>query len=327
MTTILIVDDSHLEQRLVAGLLGKNSDFEFQFASNGVDALARIRQQTPDLVVTDLVMPEMDGLKLVRSIRIQYPALPTILLTAYENDSTAADALERGAVSFVPKVQQAERLFETVQRVLARVATEHRKGPGEACMMVGSFSYCLGSDPSQIVPLIELVQQTLAAAGTSDANGRIRICLALEEALSNALLHGNLEISAQELADARATGGDDLPALIERRRASPRLRDRTITVDVHVTHSGARFAIRDQGPGFDLATWVHTPEADAFERGRSRGLVLMRSLVDDLDFNERGNEVTLFTRGHHRIPILKEARARHRPLPAFDPSVARRPVR
>ncbi|MCH8177635.1 MAG: NRDE family protein, partial [Proteobacteria bacterium] len=64
---------------------------------NGKQALAKIAASPPDLVVTDLMMPEMNGLELVRTIRRRHADIPVILMTAYGDESTAIEALEAGA--------------------------------------------------------------------------------------------------------------------------------------------------------------------------------------------------------------------------------------
>lgn len=100
-TRILVVDDSPVERVLVEGLLCKNPDYTVELAADGREALAAIAANPPDLVVTDLVMPEMDGLELVRTMRSRCPRIPAILMTAYGDESTAVEALEAGAASYV----------------------------------------------------------------------------------------------------------------------------------------------------------------------------------------------------------------------------------
>jgi len=90
-----------VERVLVKGLLCKNPEYQVQLATNGLEAIAAY---TPDLVVTDLVMPEMDGLELVRTMRRRYPRVPVILMTAFGDESTAVGALEAGAASYIPFV-------------------------------------------------------------------------------------------------------------------------------------------------------------------------------------------------------------------------------
>ena len=131
----------------------------------------------------------------------------------------------------------------------------------------------------------------------SDTTGRVRIGIAIEEALLNAMYHGNLEISAEELADARANLLDGyLTRLIDERRSKLPFCNRKIVVGAHISTFGARFLIRDDGLGFNPATIYERPPAERFERGRSRGMTLMRSFMDQVTYNELGNQVILFKR-------------------------------
>src|SRR5437016_2633270 len=108
--TILVVDDSEVDRRLIAGLLSNAGEYHVELAGNGEEALQRVSMAQHDLVITDLVMPQMDGLGLLRAIRRKHSAIPVILLTACGNESTAVEALESGAASYVPKARQAECL-------------------------------------------------------------------------------------------------------------------------------------------------------------------------------------------------------------------------
>src|ERR1700722_12294030 len=112
MPTILVVDDSATERHLAGGLLekrhgltelDKRTGLKVIFASNGREALASIQQSLPDLVLTDLQMPEMNGLELVEEVRNKYSSLPIILMTGQGSEDIAVAALQRGATSYVPK--------------------------------------------------------------------------------------------------------------------------------------------------------------------------------------------------------------------------------
>src|SRR5262245_32088399 len=119
MTTILVVDDSPMDRRLAGGLLDKTGEWDVIYATDGKDALVRLELDVPDLVVTDMQMPEINGLELVETVRKQYPLIPTILMTAQGSEEIAVQALHRGAAGYVPKKRLAEGLADTVQRVLS----------------------------------------------------------------------------------------------------------------------------------------------------------------------------------------------------------------
>ena len=81
MPTVLVVDDSATDRLLAGGLLSKGGDFAVEYAVDGSDALLKIELHVPDIVVTDMDMPELNGLELVDVIRRVYPIVPVILMT------------------------------------------------------------------------------------------------------------------------------------------------------------------------------------------------------------------------------------------------------
>ena len=297
MTTILVVDDSAVDRRLVGGLLQKDGDWQMEFANNGAEALARMKQGAPDLVITDLQMPDMDGLELVAATRVHYPDIPVILITAYGSETLAVEALEQGAASYVPKSKLAEKLSSTAKEVLALAYADRSYHQLIGCLAKTEFAFHLDNDAGVIDALVHLVQQMVEGMGFSDFSGRLQIGVALKEALTNALYHGNLEIgtSTSEQSDARPTTVE-LSDLAQRRRREPPYRDRKIHVDVKLTRDEVRCVVRDQGPGFDPASIPDVSDPNALAPESGRGLSLMRTFMDEVTYNEPGNEVTMTKR-------------------------------
>ena len=120
----------------------------------------------------------------------------------------------------------------------------------------------------------------------------IQFCMALEEALNNAMFHGNLEI------DSDIREGDRLTyrSLIEERRRSEPYRNRHIYIEIRITPTHGEFVIRDEGRGFDPKELPDPTDPLNMERPSGRGLLLMRTFMDDVAFNECGNQVTLVKR-------------------------------
>jgi putative two-component system response regulator len=100
----LLVDDDHILRRGLMGL-ARRCGFEVIEASNGVEALDRVRQRTPDLIVTDLHMPQMGGKELIRRLR-ELPVLhekPIMVVTADESRASKIQLLQTGADDFIVK--------------------------------------------------------------------------------------------------------------------------------------------------------------------------------------------------------------------------------
>jgi anti-sigma regulatory factor (Ser/Thr protein kinase) len=155
--------------------------------------------------------------------------------------------------------------------------------------------FSLENDTELIRALVDHIEQRMSGIGFADAVERIRIGEAFEEALLNAMYHGNLEVSRYEIDAIRAELDDRLlHRLIEERCRDPRIRERRILAIVHLTRDDVRFVIRDEGDGFNRKLESPGDTAGSFDSGRCRGLTLIRSLMDEVTFNEAGNEVVLY---------------------------------
>ncbi len=286
MASVLIVDDTAVDRRLAGGLLESAGDVEVQYAENGQQALDQINQSPPDLVVTDLQMPDLDGLQLVMKINESYPDLPVILMTAHGSESIAAQALANGASSFVPKTDLAECLVETVGHVLALTQNDNSYKKLLECATKTDFEFDLISDPDIIEPLVEMVQQVAVGQGTFGGGTQVQIGVALENALTNAMFRGNLELARENFPVASRT-------IISQRMSESPYKDRRVYVRALITPDAVEFTIRDQGPGFDTSTVPEATDPESYRDGMGRGLVLIKAFMDEVEFNDSGNEIRM----------------------------------
>ncbi len=297
MTRILVVEDSQTQIIHICGLL-EQSEWDVDTAVNGKQAVQRLEAgEQYDLILTDLMMPEMDGLQLVRAVRVHYPGTPVILMTGQGTDSLAIEALEDGAAGYVPKSMLHERLVEEIAQVLHAAEVDRSYERLLSCLNRNEFEFELRNEVALIDPLINLLLQMMAGIQLCDSTSRIRVGLALEHALLNALYRGNLEISSgqmQSMHEVLLSGQGTM--LIDERLADSKFSDRRIYFDVKMSHEEARFVIRDQGSGFDVSQLPKPGDPDVLEREGGKGLLLMQSFMDEVTFNPAGNEVTMVKR-------------------------------
>ncbi|MGD9856837.1 MAG: response regulator [Planctomycetaceae bacterium] len=292
MVTILLVDDSAVDRKLVGGLLRRQQGWSVVDCGNGQEAVAKLVPPLPDVIVTDLQMPEMDGLELVRAVKEDWPFIPVILLTARGSEAIAVNALRGGAASYVPKRRLGADLVETIRRILAAVDADRVGQRLQHYLSSSHQTFRLRNDLDQIGLLTLYVQQQLRCLPLGDETERLRVCLALEEALKNACLHGNLEMQAPATLER-----GQLLQTIQSRAAQPPYSQRRIHADLRVDRQAATFIVRDEGGGFDHAQLLASAVLDDQEQASTRGLALMRTIFDDVTFNEAGNEVALVKRG------------------------------
>jgi CheY-like chemotaxis protein/anti-sigma regulatory factor (Ser/Thr protein kinase) len=293
MSTILIVDDAATDRVLVSGLLRQGLACTVTEAASGQQAIEQIRRQLPDLILTDLIMPDMNGLELVDYVRRHNPGIPVILMTAHGSEEIAMQALQRGAASYVPKKLLASDLLPTVESVLSLATARREQDRLFAESWVASRTHFrLPNDVTLIPPLIEYVSQNLSRLRLCDETGLIRVAVALREALVNAIYHGNLEVSS-EICDQDEAA---YYRLIEQRRHQEPYRNRVVDFIAEETPGEARYTVRDEGPGFDPASLPDPTDPANLERTCGRGLLLIRTFMDEVRHNERGNEITMIKR-------------------------------
>ncbi|OLC99496.1 MAG: two-component system response regulator [Acidobacteria bacterium] len=126
--TILVVDDEEAIREVVSTML-ESKGYRCAVAHNGRAAQEQIKRDTPDLVLSDMIMPEMDGIKLLEWVRQYDPDVPVIMVTAIHDISTALEAIRRGAYDYILKPFEKDQLFLGVNRALQhrRLVNENRK--------------------------------------------------------------------------------------------------------------------------------------------------------------------------------------------------------
>ncbi|MEX0700912.1 MAG: response regulator [Planctomycetales bacterium] len=292
MTRVLIVDDSATDRRIAGGLLERHGEFELVFAVDGRDALEQVELHLPDLVLTDLQMPEMDGLELVQAIKRDYPLIPVILMTAKGSEDVAVQALQQGAASYVPKRLLARDLAEIVERVLSAASEERGHTRLMNRLRRNVYTFVLENDVTLVHSVVHYLQDAMARMRLCTETEKLRVGVALEEAIVNAYYHGNLEVSSSLREEDHQAYYD----LARRRAQEDPYRARSITVEAQLTQSEGVCVIRDEGPGFDPSSLPDPCDPENLERPCGRGLLLMRTFMDEVRYNDRGNEVTLIKR-------------------------------
>ncbi len=286
MPTILVVDDTAVDRRLAGGLLEKAPEMNVCYAENGNEALLKVGNFLPDLVLTDLQMPDLDGLQLVNSMHERFPDVPVVLMTAHGSENIAAQALASGAASYVPKADLAESLVDTVRHILSMADADARYKKLMSCSTRTELEFELENDLSLVDPLVELVQQVLDSQRLFDSTVRVRVGVALEQALHNAMVRGNLQIDRHSTPFASRE-------FIQKRRLLTEFSERRVKVLVRITNRSAEFVVRDHGEGFDLSHVPQRNDPEAFREGVGRGLVLIRTFMDEVEFADGGREIRL----------------------------------
>jgi CheY-like chemotaxis protein/anti-sigma regulatory factor (Ser/Thr protein kinase) len=287
--TLLIVDDSVLDRHLAGAIVQKLEGWKATFAAHGLEALDMMAQQKPDAVLTDMIMPEMGGLELVQAIRSRYPLTPVVLMTAHGSEDVALQALQKGAASYLPKKTLARDLAETLEQVMSAVQSNRNQQRIVESLTLQQTTFTLANDTTLIAPLVSFIEDALTRLKLCEPSGLILLGVAMHEALTNAILHGNLELeSTLKEQDEKA-----FYRLAQERRREPPYSDRRVTVELRLSRPEAVFVVRDEGHGFDPATLPDPTDPANLGRVHGRGLLLIHTFMDRVQHNDKGNEITM----------------------------------
>jgi CheY-like chemotaxis protein len=292
MTTqslVLVVDDSPVQQLQIQMVLERDG-YRVSLANDGLDALRAIEQERPDIVVTDLQMPNMNGLELVSEIKTRYPNIPVILATAVGSEMIAAAALQKGASSYVPKSDVATGLSPIVYQVLSLSQSARTQREIASRVQNLEITLKLENDETLVPTVIARLEQAAIEVDFCNEMLWMQIAMALDESLVNAIFHGNLEVSS----DLRQVDdGKPFVDLVNLRKTIGPYMDRRVTVSMKVDREQATFVISDDGPGFDVSSLPDPTDPANLEKAGGRGLLLIHSFMDSVFHNDKGNQITL----------------------------------
>ncbi|HVY48810.1 MAG TPA: ATP-binding protein, partial [Minicystis sp.] len=240
----------------------------------------------------DMMMPGMNGLELVETLRARHPLLPVVLMTAHGSEEIAVRALQKGAASYVPKRSLARELVATLEGVLELTRSEHDHRRALVCLVAAETRFELDNDVARVPSLVAFLESSVARLQGCDETALIQVGMALREALVNAIVHGNLEVGSE----LRESDGAAHDALCAQRAAEAPWMHRRVRLLVRHTPGEARFVVSDEGPGFDPSSLPDPTDASQLEQVHGRGLMLIRTFMDETFHNARGNEITLVKR-------------------------------
>ena len=178
MTKILIVDDHTVVRDGLTAILAGQSDFSVVGeAKNGLEAVEKARELSPDVILIDLRMPELDGVEAMRSIRSEDSSVKFLVLTTFDTDEYIFDAIEAGAKGYLLKDASREELFQAVRAV---DQGESLIEPGVAARVLDRFSQ-LSRETKATQLLSEREVEVLQLMAGGSANKEIGASLSISE--------------------------------------------------------------------------------------------------------------------------------------------------
>ena len=173
---VLIVDDHAMVRQGIATFIELQDDIELVGeAANGREAIARVEELRPDVVLMDLVMPEMDGVTATREIKARHPGVMVLALTSFVNDAQITPALQAGASGYLLKDLSADDLMKAVR---AAHRGETPLAPAVAKKLIADIAAPRG-ESSALDRLTDREREVLALLGRGMSNKEIAAQLSI----------------------------------------------------------------------------------------------------------------------------------------------------
>ena len=259
---VLVVDDDHEVLETLAEILAELRLHPVT-AADGVEALEQLKTRQIDLIITDLMMPHMDGFALIEQTRQLEMNIPIAVISGYGEVRNVVEALTRGAYNFITKPFTIKEIEQIVKRGLR--LREYALGTGR--LLEGITNRTEMSIPSypHLLPSVGLyVVRECQWRGIEDDALLTNISICIDELLNNALVHGN----------------DLDPAL-------------KISLEMVFDQQSLTVSIADEGRGFSYGPLLTKLQQQVENLPTKRGLFIVNYLMDELAFNDRGNRVTV----------------------------------
>jgi CheY-like chemotaxis protein/anti-sigma regulatory factor (Ser/Thr protein kinase) len=260
--TILIIDDEE-EIRTSLSKIVEQLELIPLTAQDGVEGLTLLSSKRIDMIITDLMMPKMDGLKFIVKSREINPKIPIAVISGYGDANNATFALTRGAFNFITKPFTIKEVENVIQKGLR--LRELSLGTDKLLQNIHNLTEIVISSYPHLLPsVIFYIVKECQWRGIDNENVLNNISVCADEMLTNALVHGN--------------------------EKDPK---KKIFITLHFDSEKFTFTVRDEGKGFDIKKFAQQLKEQQPTIPTKRGLFIVEYLMDKVSFSNKGTEITV----------------------------------
>lgn len=258
-------------------------------------AIEHINYQTPALIMINFSDPDFDGFGIMDKI-VADPWLNNGSIIAIHKDSETLERInDLENTNIIISLSHGE--IETLMRKVLRVIQENQQILFQRAIQSDfaasvSGSFLLDSDIPMVPCYANLVANFLYNMGYVDARKKNRLNLSLVELLINGIEHGTCAITAEEKTKYLEVHGA-IHGLIEEKAGNPEIAKKRVTFQYDIHGNESTYLISDEGPGFDWSDFIDPEREVDLLSAHGRGILLTVNAVDEIAYNEKGNEVRI----------------------------------
>ena len=258
-------------------------------ARDGEEALKILQNEEIDGIFCALTMPKLGGLELLKEVQSANSRRPLVILCPPNDSENALNALQLGACDYLLKAINPLELQRTLDRVVSLQEGFHFSAYAMDHLLQETRTLEIGNDFTGLNRIIAFMTQDLPSYGILNQEQLFRMNMLLKEAIENAIFHGNLELRSEMRREN--------PELFYKTAAQKRdidpYKDRKLILQYDISRNSAKYVVRDEGKGFVHSDLLDPADPDNLLRIEGRGLIMIMNFMDEVFWNDRGNEVTM----------------------------------
>lgn len=288
MKNILIIDDEDALRKMLRIALTERGYTVFE-ASNGVEGIEVFRNTSPGIVLTDVNMPEMNGIEMTRKIKEINEDSDIIIMTGFGTEDLVIDAIRAGASNYIKKPLQFTELFSILDSIAFKREARKRYEVAKDVVEYEEKKIVMDNNMEKIWGVVNQVFYNV-----SNSEGQVSIeglKLGLYEIIVNAVEHGNLEISYDE--KKKALHENSYSDLLAERIKKANRSGKSVTVRSIFDRKKIEISVTDCGKGFDYSNLPDHSDPENILSAHGRGILLATVYYDIVEYKHPGNSVKL----------------------------------
>ncbi|MGK5095352.1 response regulator [Deltaproteobacteria bacterium TL4] len=258
-------------------------------AHDGEEALHVFQNSSIDAVFSALTMPKMGGMELLKELKHLNAQLPFVIISRHGDPDNILASLNLGACDFLTKPLEKSDLLRSINKIKSLREDSQFSMYCLENSVSESRSLEIGNDFEYINRIVNFITRNLTSYKILEEEDLFTMTIILGEALENSIFHGNLEISSElkkeKFERFRQEG--------ERRREIEPYKSRRVYIYYEMTRNSVKYIIRDEGQGFDHNMIPDPKDPENLFKVSGRGILLIMNFMDEVFWNERGNEITM----------------------------------
>lgn len=283
---VLVVEDDFASRELLKITL-ENEKYQCKVADNGEAGLELFNKFLPNVVISDVRMPKMDGMELLATIRKRVKDVIIIMITGHGNEQLAIQALQLGANNYIKKPLDLSDLKILLRRYYNVVQCKTLEKDIPDFILERVFNLEIDTEIKDVSSVVQfLLHKT---GNTFENHDTVRLEVGLTELLTNSIEHGNLGITSEE--KKIALQDNTLQDLYAQRLANDVYARKKVKISCDYNKDYCQWVIEDEGEGFDWRSIPNPTQGNFVDQLSGRGIFLSRIQFDELEFVGKGNVV------------------------------------